>query len=112
MHVTRSCRQGEELTAHGGAEGGATDASGWQERPRSRANGRRILLSALVLLLSYGGMEPAYARECSTSEAKRIAVDYYGGQVVSVTREGDYMLVRLELSDGRHIDVAIDRWGC
>ena len=112
MDITRACRRGKEPNSHRCVEGSMTDPKGQHYRPRRRSNARVALLSALAVAFGHVGVEPAYARECSTSEAKRTAVDYYGGRVVSVTRDGDYMIVRLRLSDGRVIDVAIDRWGC
>ena len=113
MDMTRACRHGKELNSRLCAEGNMTDPKGRHDRPRRRSNARVALLIALAVAFGHAGVvEPAYARECSTSEAERMAVDYYGGRVVSVTRDGDYMVVRLKLSDGRVIDVAIDRWGC
>ena len=46
------------------------------------------------------------------TRAGKIAVERYGGKALSVSSDGDYLIVRLRLSDGRVIDVAVDRWSC
>ena len=71
-------------------------------------------LSALVVAAVLGGasLQPAHAGECSTDEATSIAIERYGGKALSVSPDGDYLIVRLQLSDGRVIDVAVDRWSC
>ena len=72
------------------------------------------LLGALVVaaVLGLPSLQPAHAAECSANEAGKIAVKRYGGKALSVSPDGDYLIVRLRLSDGRVIDVAVDRWSC
>lgn len=72
------------------------------------------LLGALVVaaVLGWSSLEPARAAECSANEAEKIAIERYGGKALSVNPDGDYLIVRLRLSDGRVIDVAVDRWSC
>ena len=72
------------------------------------------LLGALVVaaVLGLPSLQPAHAAECSANEAGKIAVKRYGGKTLSVSPDGDYLIVRLQLPDGRVIDVAVDRWGC
>ncbi len=72
------------------------------------------LLGALVVaaVLGLPSLQPAHAAECSANEAGKIAVKRYGGKTLSVSPDGDYLIVRLRLSDGRVIDVAVDRWSC
>ena len=72
------------------------------------------LLGALVVaaVLGLPSLQPAHAAECSANEAGKIAVEGYGGKALSVSPDGDYLIVRLRLSDGRVIDVAVDRWSC
>ena len=72
------------------------------------------LLGALVVaaVLGWPSLQPAHAAECSADKAGKIAVERHGGEVVSVSSDGDYLIVRLELSDGRVIDVAVDRSSC
>ena len=66
----------------------------------------------VAAVLGCASLQPAQAAECSTDEATRVAVERYGGQALSVIPDGDYLVVRLRLPDGRVIDVAVDRWGC
>ena len=56
--------------------------------------------------------EPAHAGECSTDEAAKIGVERHGGKALSVSPDGEYFIARLQLPDGRVIDIAVDRWGC
>ena len=81
---------------------------------RHPKTGVKLALSAvLVVVLGYASLEPAYAGECSRREAAKTAIDQYGGgKALSVTKEGDYLIVRLRLPDGYVVDVAIYRWGC
>ena len=76
--------------------------------------GAVMALSTVVVatVLGWASVQPAHAGECSTDEATKIAVERYGGQALSVSPDGDYLIVRLRLPDGRVIDVAVDRWGC
>ena len=86
--------------------------SDWIQHPlKTRAV---LAFSAVVVaaVLGWASVQPAHAGECSTDEATRIAVERYGGQALSVSPDGDYLIVRLQLPDGRVIDVAVDRWGC
>jgi len=82
--------------------------------PRAPKTGSAPALSALVVVAVVGGaaLQPAHAGECSTDQAEEIAVERYGGEALSVSPDGDHLIVRLQLSDGRVIDVAVDRWGC
>ena len=68
--------------------------------------------AAVAVVLGFAALAPAHAAECSTAEASKIAVKRYGGKALSVTADGDVLIVRLRLADGRVIDVAVDRWGC
>ena len=84
-----------------------------QARRRSKTSVTLALSAVLAAVLGYASPEPAYARECSKREAERIAIDQYGGgKALSVTTEGDYLIVRLRLPDGYIVDVAIDRQRC
>ena len=86
--------------------------SDWTQHPlKTRAV---LAFSAVVVaaVLGWASVQPAHAGECSTDEATRIAVERYGGRALSVSPDGDYLIVRLQLPDGRVIDVAVDRWGC
>ena len=76
--------------------------------------GAVAMLGALLVaaVLGWASLQSAHAAECSTDEASKIAVKRYGGKALSVSSDGDYLIVRLRLSDGRVIDVAVDRWGC
>lgn len=67
---------------------------------------------AVAAVLSWASLQPAHAGECSTDEARKIATERYGGKALSVSSDGDYLVVRLRLADGRVIDVAVDRWSC
>ena len=67
---------------------------------------------SVAAILGWASLQPAHAGECSTGEASKIAVERYGGKALSVSSDGDYLIVRLRLSDGRVIDVAVDRWSC
>ena len=82
--------------------------------PRAPKTGLAPALSALVVAAVVGGagLQPAHAGECSTDQAEKIAVERYGGEALSVSPDGDYLIVRLQLADGRVIDVAVDRWSC
>ena len=89
----------------------------WARRDRIRRAfemGGLPLLGALVVavVLGWTSLQPAHAAECSANEAGKIAVERYGGKALSVSSDGDYLIVRLRLSDGRVIDVAVDRWSC
>ena len=64
-----------------------------------------VVVSAVV---GWASPESAHAAECSTDEATRVAVERYGGEALSVSPDGDYLIVRLQLQDGRGIDVAVD----
>ena len=79
-----------------------------QEPGRATALGT----AAAAVILGFAGLAPAHAAQCSTTEAAKIAVERYGGKALSVTPDGDVLVVRLRLADGRVIDVAVDRWGC
>ena len=81
---------------------------------RAPETGAVPLLRALAVaaVLGWPSLQPAYAAECSTNEAAKTAVERYGGKALSVSPDGDYLVVRLRLSDGRVIDVAVDRWSC
>ena len=81
---------------------------------RARETGGVPLLGALgvAAVLGWPSLQPAHAEECSANEAGKIAVERYGGEALSVSPDGDYLIVRLRLSDGRVIDVAVDRWSC
>ena len=81
---------------------------------RQRKSGRATALgtAAAAVVLGFAGLAPAHAAQCSTTEAAKIAVERYGGKALSVTPDGDVLVVRLRLADGRVIDVAVDRWGC
>ena len=76
--------------------------------------GRASALPAVVVaaVLGFANLAPAHAAECSTEEAAEIAVERYGGKAISVTPDGDVLVVRLQLADGRVIDVAVERWEC
>ena len=82
--------------------------------PRARRTGALPVLGALVVAAVLGGssLQPAHAAECSTNKATRVAVERYGSKALSVSADGDHLVVRLRLSDGWVIDVAVDRWGC
>ena len=67
---------------------------------------------AVAVVLGFADLDPAHAAQCSTAQAAEIAVERYGGKALSVTPDGDVLVVRLQLADGRVIDVAVDRWGC
>ena len=85
------------------------------DRTRRRPGAGALLpLGAAVLAAALGCAipEPAHAAKCSTDQATKIAVERYGGEALSVSPDGDYLIVRLRLPDGRVIDVAVDRWGC
>lgn len=84
------------------------------QAPRRPKAGAGPLLTAVVVAvaLGYTSLEPAQARQCSAREAERIAVSQYGGEALSVRSEGEYLIVRLRLGDGRVIDVAISRGRC
>ena len=79
-----------------------------------RTPGRTSVLgaAALAVVLGIANLEPVHAAQCSTADAAKIAVKRYGGKALSVTPDGDVLVVRLRLADGRVIDVAVDRWGC
>jgi NifU-like protein involved in Fe-S cluster formation len=81
---------------------------------RQQKSGRASALGAAVVavILGFANLEPAHAAQCSTEEAAKIAVKRYGGKALSITPDGDVLVVRLQLADGRVIDVAVDRWGC
>ena len=81
---------------------------------RQRGSGRATVLgtAAAAVILGFAGLAPAHAAQCSTTEAAKIAAERYGGKALSVTPDGDVLVVRLRLADGRVIDVAVDRWGC
>ena len=81
---------------------------------RQREPGRASALgtAAVAVVLGFAVLAPAHAAQCSTAEAAQIAVERYGGKALSVTPDGDVLVVRLRLADGRVIDVAVDRWGC
>lgn len=81
---------------------------------RQRGSGRATVLgtAAAAVILGFANLAPAHAAQCSTTEAAKIAVERYGGKALSVTPDGDVLVVRLRLADGRVIDVAVDRWGC
>ena len=68
--------------------------------------------ASMAAILGWGNVQSAHAGECSTGEASKVAVDRYGHKALSVSSHGDYPVVRLALSDGRVIDVAVDRWSC
>ena len=82
-----------------------------RRQPRS---GAAPALGAAVVAaaLGFASLESAHAAQCSTEEAAKIAVKRYGGKALSITPDGDVLVVRLQLADGRVIDVAVDRWGC
>ena len=84
-------------------------------RTRRQPNsGMAPALGAAVVAAALGlaSLESAHAAQCSTEEAAKIAVERYGGKALSITPDGDVLVVRLQLADGRVIDVAVDRWGC
>ena len=113
-------RGGYDLTAvspqpqRGGHRGMSTKRTGSDRIRRAFETGGVPLLGALVIaaVLSWTSLQPAHAAECSANEAGKIAVEGYGGKALSVSPDGDYLIVRLRLSDGRVIDVAVDRWSC
>lgn len=85
-------------------------------RPRvHRASSARAVrfLGTLVLAATFGfvSIESAEA-ECSMNDAKRKAESSYGGTALSVSVDGDYLVVRLRLRDGQIIYVSIPRWSC
>ena len=90
----------------------ASARSNWIRHPPK--TGAVLVLSAVVVaaVVGWASLQPAHAGECSTEEATRTAVERYGGEALSVSPDGDYLIVRLRLPDGRVIDVAVDRWGC
>ena len=75
-------------------------------------------MALLLDMPSLGGLrgspsrEPAPAGECSTDEAAKIGVERHGGKALSVSPDGEYFIARLQLPDGRVIDIAVERWGC
>ena len=75
---------------------------------RSGGSARRSV--SVAAILGWASVQPAHAEECSTAEVSKVAVERYGGKALSVNSDGDYLIVRLRLSDGRVIDVAFDRW--
>ena len=81
---------------------------------RRQKKGKASALGAalMAVVLGFASPERAHAAQCSTMEAAKIAVKRYGGKALSVTPDGDVLVVRLRLADGRVIDVAVDRWGC
>ena len=66
----------------------------------------------VTAFLGWGSLQPAHAEECSAEAAAKIAVERYGGQALSVSPDGGYLVVRLLLPNGRVIDVAVGRRGC
>ena len=89
----------------------ATRSTGTRRRGES-SKATALGTAAIAVILSFAALAPAHAAECSTAEASKIAVKRYGGKALSVTPDGDVLIVRLRLADGRVIDVAVDRWGC
>lgn len=84
-----------------------------QAHHRPRAGAAPLLCAVVVAAaLGYASLEPAEAQTCSRNEAARIAEDRYGGEALRVSVEGDYLIVRLRLGDGRIIDVAIYEREC
>ena len=81
-------------------------------RQRESGKARAFGTAAVAVILGFANLAPAHAAQCSTAEAAKIAVERYGGKALSVTPDGDVLVVRLRLADGRVIDVAVDRWGC
>ncbi len=55
---------------------------------------------------------PASAALCSPADAAQIAVSRFGGRALSVTADGDHLIVRLVLPDGQVIDVAVEQGSC
>ena len=92
----------------------STKRTGSDRIRRASETGAVPLVGALavVAVLGWSSFQPAHAAECSANEAGKIAVERYGGKALSVSPDGDYLVVRLRLSDGRVIDVAVDRWSC
>lgn len=84
-----------------------------QTRHRPRAGAAPLLCAVVVAVaLGYASLEPAEAQTCSRSDAARIAEDRYGGETLRVSVEGDYLIVRLRLENGKIIDVAIYKEEC
>ena len=86
--------------------------SDWIQHPLKTRAVLAFSAVVVVAVVGWASVQPAHAGECSTEEATRTAVERYGGEALSVSPDGDYLIVRLRLPDGRVIDVAVDRWGC
>ena len=86
--------------------------SDWIQHPLKTRAVLAFSAAVVAAVVGWASLQPAHAGECSTEEATRTAVERYGGQALSVSPDGDYLIVRLRLPDGRVIDVAVDRWGC
>ena len=78
--------------------------SGWNRHPPKTGAVLRLGAVLVVAVLGWAGLETAHAGECSTDEATRVAIERYGGEALSVSPDGDYLIVRLQLPDGRVID--------
>ena len=86
--------------------------SDWIQPPLKTRAVLAFSAAVVAAVVGWASVQPAHAGECSTEEATRTAVERYGGEALSVSPDGDYLIVRLRLPDGRVIDVAVDRWGC